>query len=92
MVNPDSEREVSVAEREAQRIAEQEALRNVRKLTDDLEQEQRDKRRLQKWGLLVAAIALLALLYAFVSVYLKSKTAPPVQKIEVPGKIVLPQK
>jgi len=92
MVNPGSEREVSVAEREAQRIAEQEALRNVRKLTDDLEQEQRDKRKLQKWGLLVAVIALLALAYAFVSVYVKSKTTPPPQKIEVPGKIVLPQK
>lgn len=92
MANPGSERELSVAEREAQRIAEQEALRNVRKLTDDLEREQRDRRRLQKWGLLVAAIALLALAYAFVSVYVKSRTAPPPQKIEVPGKIVLPQK
>lgn len=92
MANPGSERELSVAEREAQRLAEQEALRNVRKLTDELEQEQREKRKLQKWGLLVAVIALLALFYAFVTVYLKSKSAPPAQKIEVPGKIVLPQK
>lgn len=92
MADSDSERELSVAEREAQRIAEQEALRNVRKLTDDLEKEQRDRRRMQKWGLLAAVIALLVLLYAFVSVYLKSSTAPAPQKIEVPGKIVLPRK
>lgn len=92
MANPGNEDELSVAEREAQRLAEQEALRNVRKLTDDLEREQRDRRRLQKWGLLVGVIALLALLYAFISVYVKSSTTPPPQKIEVPAKIELPKK
>lgn len=92
MAESRSERELTVAEREAQRLAEQEALRNVRKLTDDLEREQRDRRKLQKLGLAVAALALLALAYAFVSIYVRSTTAPPAPKIEVPGKVVVPQK
>jgi len=92
MPNADSGRDLPVAEREAQRVAEQEALRKVRRLTDDLEKEQRDRRKLQKWGLLAAVIALLVLVYAFVSVYVKGTTAPPAQRIEVPAKIVLPQK
>ena len=92
MANQPGDSEPTAAEREAQRAAEQEALRKVRKLTDSLEEEQRAKRRLQKWGLLIAALALVVLLYAFVSVYLKSQSAPPAKKIDVPGKIVLPQK
>jgi cell division protein FtsL len=92
MANPGSESELTVAEREAQRIAEQEALRNVRKLTDALEEEQRERRKWQKWGLLIGVIAVLVLVFAFVSVYVKSRTAPPPQKIDVPAKIELPKK
>jgi len=32
------------------------------------------------------------LAYAFISVYVKGKTTPPPQKIEVPAKIELPKK
>ena len=92
MANPADETEQSMAAREAQRVAEQEALRKVRKLTDELEAEQRARSKTQKWGLLVAGAALLALLIAFGVVYLKGKNAPPAEKIEVPAKIVLPKK
>ena len=92
MANQSGDSELSAAEREAQRAAEQEALRKVRKLTDNLEEEQRTRRKTQRWGLLVAGVALLAVLIAFGVVYLKSKQAPPVERIEVPAKIVLPKK
>lgn len=92
MASQSGDFEPGVAERETQRAAEQEALRNVRSLTDALEKEQRERRRLQKWGLVVAALALLALLYAFASVYLKGQGTAPAKPIEVPGKVVLPKK
>lgn len=92
MANGHGDRERSAAEVEAQRAAEREALRNVRKLTDSLEEEQRAQRRLQKWGIAIGALALAVLLYLLVSVFVKGRTAPPPTKIEVPGKVVLPQK
>lgn len=84
--------EPTVAEREAQRAAEQEALRNVRRLTDELEREQRDRRRMAKWGWVIAAIAVAGLLYVLVSIYVKARSVPPPAKIEVPGKVVVPPK
>jgi hypothetical protein len=92
MANQPDETEQSEAARKVQRVAEQEALRKVRKLTDDLEEEQRTRRRTQRWGLVVAGVALLAVLIALGVVYLKGRNAPPAEKIEVPAKIVLPQK
>lgn len=92
MANRAGEREPTAAEQEAQRAAEQAALRNVRQLTDSLEAEERSRRRLQKWGFAVGALALAVLVYFFVAVYVKGRTAPPPTKIEVPAKIELPKK
>ncbi len=92
MANPAGEREPTAAEQEAQRAAEQAALRKVRKLTDHLEAEERSRRRLQKWGLALGALALAVLAYFLVAVYVKGRTAPPATKIEVPAKIELPKK
>lgn len=91
MNDEDTKREPSVAEREAQREAEQQALRNVRRLTDELEGEQRERRRMQRWGWIVAALAIAGLIYVVVSIYVKAKNAPPPSKIEVPSKIDVPQ-
>ena len=91
MDNPVSS-EPNVAEREAQRAAEQEALRNVRRLTDELEQEQRERRRMMKWGWVIAAVAVAGLLYVLVSIYSKARSVPLPARIDVPGKVVLPQK
>lgn len=92
MNDEEARREPTVAEREAQREAEQQALRNVRRLTDELEEEQRERRRMQRWGWIIAALAIAGLIYVVVSVYVKAKNAPPPAKIEVPGKIAVPQK
>ncbi len=92
MARPTAGSEPTAAEREAQRAAEQEALRNVRKVTEGLEQELREQHRLQKWGFAIGAVALAVLLYVLVSVYVKGRTAPPPTKIEVPAKIELPKK
>jgi cell division septal protein FtsQ len=84
--------EKTVAEAEAQRAAEQEALRKVRHLTDELEAEQRARRRLQRWALLIGALALLGIVYVAVAIYLKATSAPPPAKIEIPGTVVVPSK
>ena len=59
MAEVPGQRERTVAELEAQRAAEQEALRKVRRLTDELEEAQRSKQRLKK-SLLRTAVLLLA--------------------------------
>lgn len=82
----------TVAEQEAQRAAEQEALRNVRHLTDELEREQRERKRFANWGWVVAAIGVLALAYAVFEFYVRSASVPPAGKIEIPGKVVVPAK
>lgn len=82
----------TVAEEEAQRAAEQEALRKVRHLTDELEGEQRLRRRLQRWALLIGALALLGIVYVAVAIYLKATSAPAPARIEIPGKVVVPPK
>lgn len=87
--------ERSVAELESQRTAEQDALRNVRKLTERLESEQRDRRRLQRRALQAVGLVAVILVLAFVySRYFGSppQDVPKQQPIKVPEKVELPRK
>jgi hypothetical protein len=87
--------ERTVAEVEAQRAAEQDALRNVRKLTESLESEQLEQRRLRRRALKAAGLVALILVLAFLYTryYVVSPTAVPKQQpITVPEKVELPRK
>ena len=82
----------TVAEQETQRAAEQEALRNVRRLTDLLEQEQRARQRFQRTAWLVGVIAVIVFGLVVYALYMRTTSVPPSSRIEVPPKVTLPQK
>lgn len=84
--------EKTVAEQEAQRAAEQEALRNVRQLTDRLEQEQQAQRRLSRYAWPIVVVAVAAVGYVAYTLYDRTSSVPPSGRIEVPPKVVVPQK
>ena len=87
--------ERTVAELEAQRAAEQDALRNVRNLTERLEGEQRDRRRLQRQALTVAGLVVVILVLTFFYTRYFGGPRPDVPKqqpITVPEKVELPRK
>ena len=94
MTGDTGEREPTVAEREAQRAAEQEALRNVRRLTDQLEATQRSEDRLRRRGLKIAAAAIVVALVLLFAVFAErsSTQRPQQERISVPEKIELPRK
>ena len=83
----------SVLDDNIRRTVERAALRNVRKLADELETEQLAKRRLEKRALIIAAvIGAVSAVWLVLALIASDEKFDRGQKIQLPDKVVMPKK